>query len=343
MKIGNSEIEKLYIGEDEVDKLYLGTDLIYEKGSGPDYRTMPLTFEILSGGTICWKANSTAYTVTLEYSKNGGEWTEITSNTGTSAPTITVESGDTVQFRGNNTTLAINSSSYNTFDGTSCNFRLYGNIMSILNKNNFSTADTLQSAYTFNSLFRNCGRLRDASNLVLPATNLTNNCYNSMFTNCGVLTAPALPATTLADRCYENMFYNCTILTTAPALPATTLANYCYNNMFTNCTSITTAPELPATTLANYCYFGMFQNCTGLTTAPELPATTLAYYCYRYMFQGCNNLNYIKCLATNPSTNDTQNWVNGVASTGTFVKAAGVTWSEGTSGIPSGWTIQDNV
>lgn len=30
MKIGNSEIEKLYIGEDEVDKLYLGTDLIYE-------------------------------------------------------------------------------------------------------------------------------------------------------------------------------------------------------------------------------------------------------------------------------------------------------------------------
>lgn len=36
MKIGNSEIEKLYIGEDEVDKLYLGTDLIYEESTPVD-------------------------------------------------------------------------------------------------------------------------------------------------------------------------------------------------------------------------------------------------------------------------------------------------------------------
>ena len=61
------------------------------------------------------------------------------------------------------------------------------------------------------------------------------------------------------------------------------------------------------------------------------------------MFNGCTSLNYIKCLATDISTfNCTSNWVNGVASTGTFVKASSMTsWTTGVKGIPSGWTVQD--
>ena len=87
----------------------------------------------------------------------------------------------------------------------------------------------------------------------------------------------------------------------------------------------------------------MFWNCTSLTTAPELPATTLASECYSGMFNGCTSLNYIKCLTTDISaSNYTYDWVKGVASTGTFVKAAGMTsWKTGTSGIPRGWTVQD--
>jgi len=62
------------------------------------------------------------------------------------------------------------------------------------------------------------------------------------------------------------------------------------------------------------------------------------------MFLSCSNLNYIKCLATNISaSNCLYNWVSGVASTGTFVKAADVNWSSGKSGIPSGWTIQNLI
>ena len=36
----------------------------------------------------------------------------------------------------------------------------------------------------------------------------------------------------------------------------------------------------------------------------------------------------------------TSNWVDGVASTGTFVKASDMNnWPTGASGIPKGWTV----
>jgi hypothetical protein len=114
--------------------------------------------------------------------------------------------------------------------------------------------------------------------------------------------------------------------------------------MFNGCTSLTTAPELPATTLDLGCYYSMFNGCTNLTTAPELPATDLDAYCYRYMFNDCSKLNYIKMLATNILANNCLDyWVEGVSSTGTFVKNPAMTsLPTGTSGIPSGWTVVDN-
>ena len=61
------------------------------------------------------------------------------------------------------------------------------------------------------------------------------------------------------------------------------------------------------------------------------------------MFNGCTKLNYIKCLAIDISASYcTNTWVDGVASNGTFVKASSMTsWKTGTSGIPSGWTVQN--
>lgn len=99
---------------------------------------------------------------------------------------------------------------------------------------------------------------------------------------------------------------------------------------------------LPATTLSHGCYYGMFLNCTSLTTAPVLSATTLAEFCYYLMFGGCSSLNYIKCLATDISANRcTGYWVEGVSSSGTFVKASSASWSTGTSGIPTNWSVQN--
>lgn len=168
-------------------------------------------------------------------------------------------------------------------------------------------------------------------------------CFNALFQNCDITSAPELPATTLGDGCYLSMFKGCTSLTTAPALPATTLATNCYWGMFNGCISLTTAPALPATTLADGCYYGMFVLCSSLATAPELPATTLVQNCYGSMFNGCPSLQNVTCLATDVSATDcTWEWLNGVSETGTFTKSADMNdWTTGTSGIPSGWTVNN--
>ena len=207
------------------------------------------------------------------------------------------------------------------------------------------TAPTLPATTLANAcyeyMFNGCTSLTTAPEL--PATTLANYCYASMFERCtSLVTAPVLPATTLANWCYAYMFYYCTSLVNAPELPATTLANSCYSSMFECCTGLTTAPELPAITLADSCYWMMFQNCTELTTAPTLPATTLASSCYDSMFKGCSSLNYIKAMfTTTPGTNNTRDWVNGVAASGTFVKNSAASWTTtGVNGVPSGWTVQ---
>jgi hypothetical protein len=241
----------------------------------PDYTKIPFTIEALGSGNITWALSGK----TVQYSKNGGSWETMDSET-----TISVVEGDEVQFNGTNTDY------YNNAISTTTQFNVKGNIMSLTDGNDFETADTV-NASAFRGLFAACTYLISASDLKLPATTLATYCYAYMFRDCTSLTtAPELPTATLADYCCQNMFRNCTSLTTAPELPATTAAPHCYSNMFWGCTSLTTAPELPATTLTANCYAYMFYGCTNLTTAPELPATTLATYCYAYMFCNCTSL-----------------------------------------------------
>lgn len=140
---------------------------------------------------------------------------------------------------------------------------------------------------------------------------------------------------------FYKLFYNNTMLVNAAelVLQATTLANNCYRYMFYGCTSLLEAPHLPSMSLAEGCYTYMFQNCTSLTKAPDLLATTLVWKAYAYMFNGCSNLNYIKMLAINLNVNADQ-WVDGVAATGTFVKNKNAKWNDvGVSGVPEGWKV----
>lgn len=146
------------------------------------------------------------------------------------------------------------------------------------------------------------------------------------------------------DYAFQLLFQYCEHLISAEnlVLPATTLADYCYDGMFFACWNLSVVPELQATILTPYCYRGMFWACSGLTTAPELPAITLVEGCYYGMFGDCTSLNYVKCLATDISATDCTNiWLSNAASTGTFVKASGVSWPSGTSGIPQNWSVQD--
>ena len=150
--------------------------------------------------------------------------------------------------------------------------------------------------------------------------------------------------------CFHDLFSNSAIKTvSSDFLPATTLQSECYRRLFSNCHNLTTAPVLPATTLTDYCYSEMFRYCESLTTAPELPAQVLLSNCYGFMFDGCTSLNYVKCFATEGTINEDGtdpdalwSWLSGVASSGTFVKPAGVVYKENSSfGIPAGWTVKE--
>ena len=277
--------------------------------------------------------------------------------------TIPLTANDKLYLR--NTSGSIHSGLINSIQSVNYNI---GGVLNTLTDYTDETY-TITESYAEN-LFKGNAHLISAGDLKLPATSLASSCYQSMFNSCSSLTeAPALPATSLASSCYEGMFYGCTSLTEAPALPATSLASSCYQSMFYGCTSLTEAPVLPATSLDNSCYSYMFNGCTSLTTAPALPATTLAddcysYMfggctslnkapelpatnvigtgtvngCYRHMFDGCTSLNKITIYANNYIEYATNQWLNGVSTTGDFYNLGGANYLIGASGIPSGWT-----
>ena len=273
----------------------------------------PLTIEALTAGTIVVLSPKSG----MQYSLNGGAKTAVSGNTAN----IPVTVGDKVAFYGDGTSITVYDGTRigGSGDGFTC--KVYGNIMSLVDEDGYETATTLSNhTYVFYELFSGNTALTDASQLLLPATELANSCYYSMFRYCVNLTAgPAeLPATELTNSCYSYMFYGCSSLTAGPALPATELATSCYRYMF--------------------------QNCSSLTAAPELPATTLVSNCYQKMFQDCSNLSSVTCLATSGinESASTTNWLYGAGSnvtgTKTVTAATSATWPEGNNGIPTGWT-----
>lgn len=235
--------------------------------------------------------------------------------------TIPVKQGQKVQFFGDNPTYTYNGEhdkypSYIRFNGY-----VYGNIMSLISKDNFNSITTMtkDNEYAFFSLFLN--------------SRIDNHPTKKL----------KLPATTLARYCYGYMFENCQGLVEAPALPATTLADYCYASMFYGCRDLVVASELPATTLSKCCYLRMFENCSSLAKSPVLLAKKLTDYCYSNMFRKCSNLKEVTCLATDlNSSNSTYRWLEDTSDNGTFIKAKGVdSWRIGWDGIPEGWIIKE--
>lgn len=309
-----STAQGIYLGGNQVQSLYLGSTKIWP--TTHDYSQDYLTIVSTSNNNVIgWKGSHSGKTIQVS-TDEGQIWTSYTSSRNVDLPIATLNNGDRLLIKGNETTYGKSNRSV-CFTSTG-SFNVEGNIMSLLYGDNFIGQTTLPNeAYIFKQLFENTNII-NAEHLILPAT-------------------------TLMVGCYGYMFNGCTSLTYAPALPATTLEDGCYMYMFNGCTSLIAAPILPATTLVDNCYQGMFYNCSSLTTAPELPATTLATTCYAYIFRGCSLLNYIKCLATDISAqNCTANWTTDVGATGTFVKDANMTsWTTGDNGIPSGWTVID--
>ena len=289
----------------------------------------PLTLEATVNETTVTITNNSG--VNFSYTVNGGDPVSTSSN----ASSITLQSGDIVQFNSTNASLSNNSSSITAAFRIMVDKKsyVYGNVMSMVNDAGDFAADVTLADYAMPGLFsgdwsasNHIDFLADKP-LMLPATNISKCCYSGMFAHCKELsTLPSgfLPATVMQEGCYRFMFDQCSGLTTLPddLLPAGgsgggSLAKSCYLDMFQSCSGLTTLADdfLPATTLAEECYEDMFSGCSGLTHAPILRASTLVNDCYKSMFSSCGKLSEVTCLATDISASAClANWLSSAGS-----------------------------
>lgn len=225
--LGDDNNITLYLGSDAVLKAYLGDELVYPNTQPtPSYDTQYLTFEAIDYGSyLQFNQNG------LEYSlDDGSTWNQLNGNT----PYL--DQGEKIMFKGNMPILTYYGIGQFSLTGR---FNIEGNPLSLVDDTDFANITDLTGMnQVFYQLFTGTDVV-DASNLALPATTLSTDCYSEMFKDCrNLTTAPALPATKLADYCYSKMFQGCSSLTTAPDLPALVGINSCYSYMFEGCTSL---------------------------------------------------------------------------------------------------------
>ena len=205
-------------------------------GTKPNYSEKYLTLRPLENGVFTLSIPSSvtsSQATSVSYSTDSGT-TWVTTQVDNTDQTIEVTAnyGTLVLWKG----IGIKLGSVK-FSSTG-KFSVEGNIMSLLEGDNFENANAFSNNYNFMGLFGGCNKLVSAENLILPAFTATG-CYYGMFNNCtSLIKVPELPAITMTVNCYTNMFYGCTSLVKAPFLPATTLATGCYNGMFNGCTNL---------------------------------------------------------------------------------------------------------
>lgn len=215
-----------------------------------EYSNQYLTFENLSNTWdylefIIPKGITTDLVTSVSYSVDDGRtWTTV-NNSNDNRITVNIENRplhSKVLFKGiAKQYYYLGENEYWCYFNSDNQFKVYGNIMSMIYGDDFAdkTVFPNNSHSNFKQIFKSWTSLIDSSDLILPATILTNSCYNCMFYECtGLETAPELPATTLSVYCYCAMFWNCTSLTSTPELPATTLSETCYQTMFYGCLSL---------------------------------------------------------------------------------------------------------
>ena len=319
--------DKIMLGTIEVEAMYIGSTKIWPAGGGQqqhDYSQDYFTIESLqdSNEIPMHKVEGVGINPTLSYSLDDGEtWTTTTISSNKSFGTI--NTGQKIIFKGTNATFASAWNAYNCFN-PSKQFKVYGNIMSLFNGDNFKTN------YEFNNTTHQCAglfrtvNLVDASNLILPALTLYSSSYNGMFRGATALQhGPQMLATTPAYESCSSMFEGCINLEEPIEINFTTLAQQCCMRMFLmNRNSKITTPKM--------------------TKSPILRCANAAQDCYKEMFKGNGNLVEVTCLLYNIF--GTVDWLTNCSDTGTFKRLSNSNWATGTtSGIPSGWTVVDYV
>lgn len=287
-------------------------------GGTVDYSKEYFTLEVVSPGTIGFRANTTAITKTIQYSVNNGAWTSITSSTDANGASLgTFAAGDKIRLKGENNRYASGSSRHNRFIGTAT-FNAYGNIASLVNGDSFTGTTPTLGASGFSYMFSGCSIIISAENMIIPFNIPSYGCYymfygchnltkapqllgtsigtagcNCMFYDCSKLTTPSqFSGTSVAASGCQRMFYNCTALTKSMnASEITTVGGAAFYGTYQLCTSLTECSIPKATTVQASACCQMYMGCTSLVHGPaNLPATTLNTACYADMFSGCTGM-----------------------------------------------------
>lgn len=257
------------------------------------YENQYMTTAALGSGNITFTMPSkvgTSYLTNVSYRKNGGEWTTTTNSSSEVVVTVSVVANDIIEWKGNGKRLCGGGAytSASRFGGT-VQFNVYGNAMSMLWGDDFigqtQFPDTARERVMQGLFYQSS--VVDASNLVLPATHLSNT------------------------HAYMGMFSGCTSLVYPPAeLPkpeSSVTLELTYIAMFDGCSSMIRCPDMnwegALGTCKNGTFYKMFYGCTALTDnipnkieVQNYTASTSGYQIFRMMFQGCTHITTIPSL-----------------------------------------------
>lgn len=179
----------LYYGGNEISKAYMGNNLVWEKKEINPFIKEYFTIQSLAdNNTITFRKvadNISMPDKPIKYSKDLNTWTDISFVSNGS--TIVLNKGEKLYLKGNNSTYGrvVFGTMYNYYAyakiQSSGKIDVMGNIMSLVYGDNFINNNTLESSFTFLSLFENNNKLVNAKDLILPTTTLAESCYGSMF------------------------------------------------------------------------------------------------------------------------------------------------------------------
>ena len=294
-----------------------------------DYSTQYFTIESLQdNNTITATKQNSQRSPVIYYSLDDGEtWSNQTLSSGT-ITFGTINTGDKIIFKSNYATWASAWNAYNRFNGSK-NFKVYGNIMSLLNGDDFinNSEFTTGSAFNLCGLFYGTTTIIDASNLILPTTTLHESSYNGMF------------------RGADNLVYG------PKLLPALDVPKDGYSSMFEACTKLVEGPEILATTVSGdtalqrmFCMRRSEDAASAMTKSPILRITNPSSCgnVYKELFRGNRNITEVTILAEGTGLSF-DNWLANTPNSGVIKKLSTTTLTSGNSGIPSGWTTEDYV
>lgn len=315
----------IMVGSNAASAVYIGDTLMWPLTH--NYNADYFTIESLQdNNTITAVKNSSNQSPVIYYSlDDGNTWSNTTLSSGT-VTFGTINTGDKIIFKSTISSWASDWNKYNRFNGSK-NFKVYGNIMSLINGDNFTSNSEFASGSSFNlcGLFYGTTTIIDASDLILPATILYMSSYNGMFRGCSNLEygPKLLPALDVPADGYSSMFEGCVKLVEGPEIMATTVSgNTALNRMFCmNRNSKVTA---------------------AMTKSPIIRITNPASYTntYQQLFCGNGNINEVTILAQGTDLSFA-NWLNFTNAGGVIKKLSGTTLVSGASGVVSGWTTQD--